>query len=388
MQTDLKQFLECFPQEPHYYANAGHVFYDIMNWIQENRPKSKPNIIMPAYIPAKLYRFILAAGYKPKFYDVSTELDFSVDEIRSLIDDQTQMVFAIHYFGIPVDLDPLKQLTQEQDLFLFEDCAHTLNGSWQGKTLGTTGDFAIFSIRKMLQLHCGGFLMLNKQPWPFQPSRTKKVSNFFTGYHIVGSRIKYSLNRLSRGRNLFQKISIPEIGYIDFNEKQTVTVKRMDRLSQWYLSKSKLSTLIEKRRENVRFLWNHIRDLETFAPIGFDRLSEINNTVRHSNSHSDSEIHNSQPAESSADQKYQLINGYVPFSLPILTLAGTREFIQKELLNCGIMCYIGWSEAPFGMKEFRKAEQLQSRLLELPVHHYINQYQLDTMADCLNGMKL
>jgi len=371
----MKQFLKNFQTQPINYGNAGHAFYDVMKWVQANRPKSNPNIIMPSYIPGKLYRFVMAAGYEARFYDVTTQLDFSVDEIRDLIDDQTQMVFAVHFFGIPVEMAPLKKLTQELDVYLMEDCSHTLNSHLNGNILGTTGDFTIFSTRKMLQFHCGGFLILNKKPWQFQPSRTKKVNSFFTGYHMLGSRVKYYLNHLSRGKNLFQKMRMPEVGYIDYDEVQTVTVKRMDRLLNWFYPKINLEKITRKRRENVRYLWNHIDDLEAFSPIGLNRLSVHKTDGR-----------NSQPGDTSGKQKYQLIEGYVPFSLPILTPPGSRNFIQQELLNKGITCYIGWTEAPFGLDGFPGTEELQMRLLELPIHHHINRYQLEIMADCLNDL--
>ncbi len=373
----MKQFLKNFQTTPINYGNAGHAFYDVMKWVQANRPKSKPNIIMPSYIPGKLYRFVMAAGYETKFYDVSTQLDFSVDEIRGLIDDQTQMVFAVHFFGIPVDMEPLKKLTQEMDVFLMEDCSHTLNSHWNGKTLGSTGDFTIFSTRKMLQFHCGGFLILNNKPWHFQPSRKEKVNSLFTGYHMLGSRVKYHLNHLTRGKNVFQKMRIPEVGYIDYDEEQIVTVKRMDRLLEGYYPHVNVEKISRKRRENVSYLWNHIDDLETFSPVGFDRLS-VHKT----------ESRNSQSGDASSQQKYQLIEGYVPFSLPILTPPSSRNFIQQELLNRGITCYIGWTEAPFGLEGFQGAEQLQKQLLELPIHHHINRYQLEIMADCLNNLKI
>lgn len=373
----MKTFFKNFHTEPINYGNASHAFYDIMKWVQKNRPKKNPNIIMPAYIPAKLYRFVLAAGYKPKFYDVTTQLDFSIDEIEDLIDDQTQMVFAAHFFGIPTDLSPLKKLTQESDLFLFEDCAHTFNSHLNGNVLGTTGDFTIFSTRKMFQYHCGGFLILNNQPWHFEPPKNKKVSSVFTGYHLLGSRVKYYLNHLSRGRNLFNKIRTPEVHYIDFDEEQTVTVKQMDRLLDIVYQHTNLEEVTAKRRENVRYLWNHIDDLKTFSPIGLERLStQI------------TEKQNSGSNHSISKQIYQLVDGYVPFSLPILTPPGIRNYIQHELLAKGIECYIGWTEAPFGMKWFLETEQLQMRLLELPVHHFINPYQLDIIANCLNNVEI
>lgn len=405
----MKEFFKNFQSKPFNYANASHAFYDIMKWLQVNRPKNNPNIIMPAYIPAKLYRYVLAAGYKPKFYDVSTELDFSIDEIRDLIDDQTQMVFAVHFFGVPVDMVPLKKLTQELDVFLMEDCAHTLNSHLNGNILGTTGDFTIFSTRKMFQYHCGGFLILNTQPWAFQPSQINKVSSLFTGYHLLGSRVKYYLNHLAHGKNGFQDISTPVVHYIDFDEEQTVNVKRMDRLLHWTYLHTNLEKLTRKRRENVSYLWNHIEDLETFSPIGLERLSEYKSErlEEHKSERLSEhksvrlEAHKSERMETDLTeqqsngttnhanrQKLELIDGYVPFSLPILTPPGTRNYIQQELLSRGIDCYIGWTEAPFGMNGFPGTEKLQTQLLELPIHHFINQYQLEIMIDCLNNLEI
>ncbi len=373
----MKDFFKNFQSQPINYGNASHAFYDIMKWVQLNRPKKNPNIIMPAYIPAKLYRYVLAAGYEPRFYDVSTELDFSIDEIRDLIDDQTQMVFAVHFFGVPVDMIPLKKMTQEMDVFLLEDCAHTLDSHLNGNILGTTGDFTIFSTRKMFQYHCGGFLILNKKPWNFQPSKTTKVSSLFTGYHLLGSRVKYYLNHIARGKNVIQKVSTPVVHYIDFDEEQTVTVKRMDHLLNWTYLHTNLEELTRKRRENISYLWNHIEDLETFSPVGFERLSIKKSEPRSSGS-----------GNQSNQQKLQPIEGYVPFSLPIITPPGTRNYIQQELLSRGIDCYIGWTEAPFGMTGFPETEKLQTQLLELPIHHFINHYQLEIMADCLNNLEI
>jgi hypothetical protein len=359
------QFLQSFPGEPLYYGNAAHAFYDLMVWVQDHRPKDRPNIIMPAYIPAKLYRFILAAGYEPKFYDVSEELGYPLSDIAGLIDSQTQMIFAVHFFGIPVDMEPLRKLADERNIFLLEDCAHTLNGRYKGCLLGTTGHFTIFSTRKMLQLHCGGFLLFNEQPWPFQPSRSEKVRNIFTGYHLLGSRVKFWLNRVSGGKNLLQKLSVPGTGYIDFSEKQVVNVKQMDLLSKKYFEWVDLEEMIQTRRENVRYLWNRVKRPELYKPIGFDRLSI-------------------EEKGKDGSKSYQLAEGYVPFSLPVLTAPGIRDYLQHKILEAGVVCYIGWPEAPFGMEGFPGSYELQARLLELPIHHYINRHQLKIMADCLN----
>lgn len=358
---NLRQFLSRFEGESHYYANASHAFYDLMLWLQKNRLRKKPNIIMPVYIPAKLYRFVLAAGYEPKFYDVHTNLDFKLAEIEGLIDDQTQAVFAVHFFGVPVDMAPLKKLTQQRGIYLIEDCSHIMNSSYKGKLLGSTGDFTLFSVRKMLLLHCGGMLVLNTKPWAFKPSREERVSNAFTVYHLFGSRIKFMANKIARGKKLLKISTSSYDGYINLGEAHHVTVKQMDAFTRLYCSLKDLDKMREVRRENFQYLLNGIKDLEGLHAVGIERY-----------------------AKQEISGEYKLNDGFVPFSMPILVPAGARNQIQKELLNMQIISFAGWPEAPFGLPGFEGAKQLSERLLELPVHMFVDHDQLERMLQCLN----
>lgn len=359
----LDHYLKQFEGRHFFYGNAAHAFYDVMVWLQKNRPKKKPNIIMPVYIPAKLYRFVLAAGYEPKFYDLPADLNINPEEISGLIDDQTQAVFAVHFFGVPVDLEPLKRITERKEVYLIEDCAHSINGSYNGTELGSTGDCTLFSTRKMMQFHCGGVLVLRSEPWDFKPSETKRVRSLFTAYHLAGSRIKFTANNLLNGYSPFQQLTLPGTGYINESENHAVEVKMMDRFSEWYCKLLDLNKLVDKRRANFLFLLNGIRDHSSVQPLGLERYAK-------------------------KDEKngYSLNKGFSPFSMPVLSPPGKRDHIQQALCDAGVVCYIGWPEAPFGLKGFKGADTLKDRLLELPVHKYINDDQLKSMVGCLNRL--
>lgn len=359
--NNLNRYLDQFKGQHYFYGNASHAFYDVMIWLQKNRPKKKPNIVMPVYIPAKLYRFILAAGYEPKFYDVPTDLNIDVEKVNSLIDDQTQAVFAIHFFGVPVDLAPLKKITGSKGVYLIEDCAHCINGSFKGIALGSTGDFSLFSTRKMMQFHCGGVLLLNTQPWEFNPSNQKRVSSLFTAYHLAGSRLKFNFNNILNEFYTSRKSTIPYDGYINLLEKHEVHVKKMDRFSKWYFKFLDLDKLVNKRRENFSYLLNGIQDHSFFQPMGKEYYAKKENSER-----------------------YSLNIGFSPFSMPILVPAESRDKIQQALFDVGVVCFVGWPEAPFGENGFENAELLQKGLIELPIHKFINSSQLKSIVDCLN----
>lgn len=361
--TSLNQYLKQFEGRSYFYGNASHAFYDIMIWLQKNRPKKKPNVVMPVYIPAKLYRFILAAGYEPKFYDVPTDLNIDLNEISGLIDDQTQAVFAVHFFGVPVDLQPLKNITESAGVYLIEDCAHSINSYYKGRQLGSTGDCTLFSTRKMLQLHCGGVLVLNTKPWNFQQSRDERVRSAFTMVHFAGSRVKYKVNNLLKAYSPFKQSEIPYDGYIDLSEEHSVRIKKMDFFFKWYNNIPDLDKMANIRRKNLLHLLNGINDLDSFYPIGVERY-----------------------AKREKSNQYSLNNGFVPFSMPILTPPDTRNQVQQALCNAGVLCFVGWPEAPFGLKGFKGADVLKDRLLELPVHQFMDSHHLNIIVDCLNSL--
>lgn len=363
--NSLNQYLRQFGGRPYFYGNASHAFYDIMVWLQKNRPKKKPNIVMPVYIPAKLYRFILAAGYEPKFYDVPEDLNINLEEISGLIDDQTQAVFAVHFFGVPVDLQPLKNITESAGVYLIEDCAHSLNASYKGRQLGSTGDCTLFSTRKMLQLHCGGVLVLKTKLWDFKPSRSERVRSPFTMVHFAGSRVKYTVNNWMKAYSPFKQSEIPYDGYIDFSEEHIVRVKKMDFFFRWYINSQDLNKMANERREKFLYLMNGIHDLDQFHPMGMERYAKREETGQ-----------------------YSLHHGFVPFSMPILTPEGAREQVQQALCDAGVLCFVGWPEAPFGLKGFNGAEMLKDRLLELPVHQFMDDHHLKIIVDCLNSLRV
>ena len=363
--TSLNQYLKQFDGISYYYGNASHAFYDIMVWLQKNRPKNKPNIVMPVYIPAKLFRFILAAGYEPKFYDVPTDLNIDLQEISGLIDDQTQAVFAVHFFGVPVDMNPLKKITTSAGVYLIEDCAHSMNACYEGTQIGTTGDCTLFSTRKMLQMHCGGILVLNKKPWDFEPTQNERVRTLFTIAHFAGSRLKYMLNNLLKSRSPFKISEVPYDGYIDYSEDHFVRVKKMDLFSRWYCNIHDLDKMADTRRANLFYLLNGIKDHDSFYPIGMERYSKREKSGQ-----------------------YSLNSGFVPFSMPILTPPGYRDQIQQAICKAGVLCFIGWPEAPFGLKGFKGADALKDRLLELPVHQFMDLHHLSIIVDCLNSLPI
>lgn len=71
----------------------------------------------------------------------------SVDSIRSLVNERTRAVVAVHLYGLPADMEAITVLAAEHDLIVIEDCAQANGASIHGKRVGTFGDFGCFSFQ-------------------------------------------------------------------------------------------------------------------------------------------------------------------------------------------------------------------------------------------------
>lgn len=76
-------------------------------------------------------------------------------EVRRHITPKTRAIMAVHLGGNPCDLAALGAITREHKLVLIEDCAQAWGAQWQGRPVGTIGDFGCFSLNDFKHVSCG-----------------------------------------------------------------------------------------------------------------------------------------------------------------------------------------------------------------------------------------
>lgn len=65
-------------------------------------------------------------------------------------------VMVYHQWGFPQKMEQILELCKRNDLFCIEDCAHSLESSYQGQRVGTFGDVSIWSLSKFFPSVVGG----------------------------------------------------------------------------------------------------------------------------------------------------------------------------------------------------------------------------------------
>ncbi|HEX3728611.1 MAG TPA: DegT/DnrJ/EryC1/StrS aminotransferase family protein [Opitutaceae bacterium] len=107
---------------------------------------------------------VLAVGARPVFVDIDPATrNIDLGKIEAAITPQTRAIIPVDLAGLPVDRDRLHALAQKHRLRVVEDAAQSMGSQWQGKRIGSFGDFASFSFHpnKNITTIEGGCLVLN-----------------------------------------------------------------------------------------------------------------------------------------------------------------------------------------------------------------------------------
>jgi len=89
---------------------------------------------------------IAQVGAKPVFVDIDP-VTFNIDpqKLEAAITSKTRAIMPVHLFGLPADLDPIMALAKPKKLLVIEDAAQAIGSRYNGRFVGTIGDFGCFS---------------------------------------------------------------------------------------------------------------------------------------------------------------------------------------------------------------------------------------------------
>jgi CDP-4-dehydro-6-deoxyglucose reductase, E1 len=89
---------------------------------------------------------IIQQGAVPVFLDVHVPTyNIDVTHLEDALSDKTRAVMVAHTLGNPFDLATVSRFCEEHDLWLVEDCCDAVGATYDGRNVGTFGDFATVS---------------------------------------------------------------------------------------------------------------------------------------------------------------------------------------------------------------------------------------------------
>jgi len=107
---------------------------------------------------------VIEVGATPVFADIDpVTRNIDLDKLEAAITPRTRAIIPVYLSGLPVDMDRLYAIADKHKLRVVEDAAQALGSTWNGKRIGSFGDFVSFSFQanKNLTTGEGGCLVLN-----------------------------------------------------------------------------------------------------------------------------------------------------------------------------------------------------------------------------------
>ena len=108
--------------------------------------KNDDEIIIPANTFIATAWGATLCGAKPVFVDCHPE-SYNIDpsKVEAAITKKTKAIVAVHLYGQPADMDPLREIAKKHNIFLVEDAAQAHLAEYKGKRIGGLSDACSFS---------------------------------------------------------------------------------------------------------------------------------------------------------------------------------------------------------------------------------------------------
>ena len=118
-------------------------------------------VLCNAFTLAPVPGAIHNSGAEPVLVDVADDYCIDIDDLESkAAETGARFLMLSHMRGHLADMNRIVEICDRYDIFLIEDCAHTMGASWNGRKSGTFGDVACFSAQTYKHINSGegGFL--------------------------------------------------------------------------------------------------------------------------------------------------------------------------------------------------------------------------------------
>lgn len=123
--------------------------------------KQGDEVIIPAYTFVATALAVLKVGAIPILANVDSTFTLDAQDTRNKITNHTKAIIPVHIDGLCCNLEAFLKLAKEYNLIIIEDVAQAIGGSYQGRRLGTWGDFGCYSLNmdKIISTGEGGILV-------------------------------------------------------------------------------------------------------------------------------------------------------------------------------------------------------------------------------------
>ncbi len=134
-------------------------------------------VILPSFTFVAVVNAVLQVHATPVLVEIDpVTLNLDPAAVEHAISPRTRAILAVHTFGIPAQMDLLKELSQRHQLALIEDASEAIGARFDGRIAGSFGDLAVlgFYPNKQITTGEGGAVLVGD---PAQAARLHRLRN-------------------------------------------------------------------------------------------------------------------------------------------------------------------------------------------------------------------
>ncbi|MBI5682441.1 MAG: DegT/DnrJ/EryC1/StrS family aminotransferase [Deltaproteobacteria bacterium] len=320
------------------------------------RLSNKNEIILPAYTAPSLILPIKKAGLKYKLADVSLEtFNMDVNEALNMADDNTLAILCIHMFGIPLDMSGMRDM---EGVCVIEDAASSFGTRKENKFTSTFGDigFISFNRGKNLSIISGGLIVTDSDRFADIISDEIKKLPSLDFYAKVGIYLK-AVGLSYAVRPWFYTImngAVSNFKYTSLHEEfHSFHYTDFQRSLGCALIK-KSGRIFSDRERKGRLLYGALKDINGI------RLPLI-------------------------PDGWNVVFNQFPF---LVEDEGKRLKLVNAVINSGLEATILYDKPIHKIynsenQNYPNAEYMASRLVLIPVHHYVTERKLYKVVESI-----
>ena len=116
-------------------------------------------VILPSFTIISCLGHILRSGATPVFVDSLPDTwNLNPDSVREAITSRTKAIIVVHIYGLPADIDVVRQIADQNGIHIVEDSAEAHGQHLEGKPLGSWGEISTVSFytNKLITTGQGG----------------------------------------------------------------------------------------------------------------------------------------------------------------------------------------------------------------------------------------
>jgi len=278
---------------------------------------------------------ILFQDAKPVFGDIKEDtFNLDPDSVLEKINENTKAILLVHLFGQPANLKAFKEIAEDHDLYLVEDCAQAHGAEFDGEKVGSFGDVGTYSFypTKNMTTGEGGMVVTDDEELSERADllrdhgQSEKYSHRVVGYNLRMTNIAAAIGR-----------------------------KQLKKLDRWN----------EQRIKNAERLTSRIEDIEGLTP------PEVADDMKHVFHQYVIKVEDDYPFKRK-ELREKLHDDDI----------GTAVHYPKPIVEQSLYEKNGYS-----VEDCPKAKEASKKVLSLPIHPSVGENDISFICDKLEKIR-